>query len=262
MRAPRDLSGNWASGTPWRHGLALLVVFAPLALLLSMPPIVLDPVYHGYADRREFVGIPNFLDVISSVPYLLAGVAGLHTCRRMEPGSTWPAWIVFFGGVALVGAGSAYYHWNPSNDTLLWDRLPMTLGFTGLFVAILTDYMNQRLGARLLVPAVLLGLASAIYGHWYDDLRLYAWVQSLPLLAIFAAFLLYRPGYTHRGHLLLALACYVLAKLAELYDHQVFAFTAGIVGGHTLKHVLAALGICAIVVMLKRRTPIRAETPR
>ncbi|MDH5535068.1 MAG: ceramidase [Betaproteobacteria bacterium] len=256
MRALRQLAEEWAFGRLWRYGLTLLVVFGPLALVLSMQPIVDPPAYHDFADQRAFIGIPNFLDVVSSIPYLLLGIAGLSACHRMQRGSSWPAWNVFFTGIALVGAGSAWYHWNPSSDTIAWDRLPMTLGFTGLFVAILIDYMSLRLGARLLVSAVLVGLFSVVYGYGYDDLRLYAWIQALPLLAISAAVLLYRPTYTRRGHLLLAFAFYALAKAAEMHDREVFTFTAGIVSGHTMKHVLAAFAIWAMLAMVRKRMPI------
>jgi hypothetical protein len=36
-------------------------------------------------------------------------------------------------------------------------------------------------------------------------------------------------------------ALYALAKLLELGDHSVFAWTAGWVSGHSLKHVVAAM---------------------
>jgi hypothetical protein len=259
MQSLKPLHHEWTISRPWRHGLALLAVFAPLAFLLSMSPIVDSPAYHDFADRRTFFLIPNFLDVVSSFPYLLVGIAGLNACRGMRPSCAGPAWIVFFAGIVLVGAGSAWYHSNPNSGTLVWDRLPMTLGFTGLFVAIVTDYISPRLGAALLVPTVLVGLASVIFGHGYDDLRLYAWVQSLPLLVIPAAVLLYRPTYTRRCHLLLALVLYGLAKFAELYDPQVFVFTAEIVSGHTLKHILGALAIWVILRMLRKRILIAGK---
>ena len=248
--------GKSTAGRLWRHGVLLAAVLVPLALLLSLPPIPQDLAYHDFADQRTWLGIPNFLDVVSNIAYVLVGIAGIRFCLRMAPGGSKLAWLVGFAGVALVAAGSAFYHWNPTNDTLMWDRLPMTIGFTAFFVALLGDYVNPRLCAPLLVPVMLLGLASVIYGHTYDDLRLYAWVQSLPLLVIAAAVLVYPPRYTRRSDLLVAFGCYVLAKLAEVSDRQVFEFMAGMLSGHTVKHLVAALAIWVLLRMIERRTPV------
>lgn len=250
------LSNESPFGRLWRHSITALIVLGPLVLLLSLQPLVDPPSYHDFADRREFLGIPNFLDVVSSVPYLLLGAWGIATCRRKRPEASVDAWLLFFTGVALVGVGSSFYHWDPSSDTIFWDRLPMTLGFTALFVAILTDYVSPRLGGLLLVPMALVGLTSVIYGYWYEDFRLYAWVQASPMLAICAVILLYRPRYTHRGYLLMAFAGYVLAKLAELHDVQVFLFSGGIVSGHTVKHLLGVLAIWVLLRMVRRRKPV------
>ena len=39
---------------------------------------------------------------------------------------------MFFLGLFLTGFGSGYYHWEPTNDTLVLDRLPMTILFAGV----------------------------------------------------------------------------------------------------------------------------------
>jgi hypothetical protein len=54
------------------------------------------------------------------------------------------AYLVFFIGVGLVGMGSAYYHVNPNNATLVWDRLPMTVSFKALLAMILADTVSQK----------------------------------------------------------------------------------------------------------------------
>lgn len=244
----------------WRHAILIAAVLVPLVLLMFLPPIAQDLAYHDFADRREWLGIPNFLDVVSSLSYLVVGVAGIRGCWRMASGGSKHAWLVGFAGVTLVAAGSGYYHWNPTSDTLVWDRLAMTIGFTAFFVAMLGDYVNPRLCAPLLMPMVVLGLASVLYGHAYDDLRLYAWVQSLPLLVIATAVLLYPARYTRRSDLLVAFGCYVLAKLAEVFDRQVFEFTAGMVSGHTVKHLVAALAIWVLLRMVERRVPVFERT--
>jgi hypothetical protein len=242
----------------WKHILLGVIVFGSLALMLSQPPFAQDLHYHDFADRRGFFGLPNFFDVTSNVFFLFVGIAGLRFCLGSNPGRARRAWIVLFVGVACVSIGSAYYHWDPSNETLVWDRLPMTLGFMGLFAALLGEYVSDRLGAVLLVPALLLGLTSVLYWHWFDDLRLYFWIQFMPLLAVLAFMILFRPTYSHQWLLLVALALYALAKVSEAYDRPVFGLTRGLASGHTIKHLLAALSCLTILWMLRRRKPLQA----
>jgi hypothetical protein len=243
-------------GIGWRHALLLVILVGSLAFMLSRQPFGQNPNYHHFADNRVFFGVSNFFDVMSNIPFLLVGMAGISFCLGNRLTSLRSAWLTFFAGVAIVSAGSAYYHWNPDNETLVWDRLPMTIGFMGLSVALLAEYVSVRLGGFLLVPALLAGFSSVLYWHWFDDLRFYYWIQLIPLLIVPALILLFRPKYSHQWLLLLALACYMLAKISEAYDREVFAFSQSLISGHSLKHLLAASGCFSVLVMLKTRSSI------
>jgi len=237
----------------WRYVLLLVLVFVSLGSLLTLEPIRQDVSYHAFADTRLFFGIHNCLDVVSNLPFLIIGFLGLRLSLGSELGSMSQAWVLFFIGIGLVSAGSAYYHWNPNNESLVWDRLAMTVGFMSLFAALLGEYLHQRVGKLLLWPLVLIGLASVVYWHWADDLRMYAWVQFFPLLVIPLLMLMYKSTYTHSWLILWALGWYVLAKVAEFYDILILDATAGVVSGHTLKHLLAAAGAYCLYLMLSRR---------
>jgi hypothetical protein len=243
----------------WRHLLLVFIVAGSLALMLSQHPFGQDPKYHDFADRRVFFGIPNFFDVISNLAFLFVGIAGVRFCLRNGFGALRPAWIALFMGVALVSIGSAYYHWNPNNETLVWDRFPMTIGFMGLFVALWGEYVSETIGKFLLVPAILLGFCSALYAHWFDDLRFYYWIQLIPLLLVPVVMGLFRSRYSHQRLLLLALACYIFAKVSEAHDREVFILTHGLCSGHALKHLLAALGCLTILGMLKTRKLLHGD---
>lgn len=247
----------WAS---WRHVLLLIIVFGSLALVFTMQPIFQDQAYHDFGDRRAYFGIPNFFDVMSNLPFLFVGLAGMKFCWGHRSKGYLPSWFAFFAGVAMVSAGSGYYHLNPDNETLLWDRLPMTIALMGLFAALIAEYVNARLGRYILLPALLTGLSSVIYWYWSGDLRFYVWVQFFPLLTIPVLMSLFQTGYSHQRLLLVALACYMLAKLLEAYDWETFTLTNGLLSGHSLKHLLAALGCLSLLVMLRIRrliTPTR-----
>jgi hypothetical protein len=222
-------------------------------LVLALEPVGQNPGFHRFADQRTMLGVPNFMDVSSNMAFLIVGLAGIAYLARRTV-SLRAAWLTFFAGVAIVSAGSAYYHANPSNGTLVWDRLPMTIAFMGLLAAILGEYVSERLGKTLLVPAVLLGFLSVLYWHWFNDLRFYAWIQLLPLLTIPVLMALFRPRHTHQWLLLVALGLYGIAKISETYDVEVFGSTGRLLSGHTLKHLLAALSCLAVLLMLSRRT--------
>ena len=245
-----------AYGNRWRHLLTAGVVAGSLALVLSYAPSGQDPQYHAFADRRGFFGIPNFLDVASNLGFLVVGLAGLKLCVRDHRGVPGNGWAVLFAGVALVGVGSAYYHLNPSSPTLVWDRLPMTVGFMGLFVALLGEYVSERLGAVILVPAILLGVSSVVYWRGTGDLRFYLWVQLIPLLLIPVLMILYRAKYSHQWMLVAALGWYALGKAAETGDEKIFVASYGTISGHTMKHLLSAMGCATILLMLERRKPL------
>lgn len=237
----------------WRLVVLAALVIGSLLFMLAKAPFGQDLAYHQFTDRRAWFGIPNFFDVLSNLPFLLVGMAGIRFCRRQQMLPLRAAWLTFFAGVAAVSAGSAYYHWAPDNLTLVWDRLPMTVGFMGLFVALLAEYVSVRIARWLLLPALLVGIASVGYWHEFDDLRFYYWVQLTPMLVVPTLMLLFKPRYSHHGLLLVTLACYLLAKYAEYHDAAIFALTQQALSGHSIKHLLAALACYAVLLMLRWR---------
>jgi hypothetical protein len=237
----------------WRLWLIASFAIVTLIALFLTDAIPQDQAYHDFADGRPFLGVPNALNVLSNIAFLLVGWLGLRALRQSSLGAHHPAWWVFFVGVLLVGFGSAFYHFAPSNSSLVWDRLPMTVGFMGLFIALLAELAGLKLGPMPLVAAVLVGAGSVFYWALTDDLRLYVWVQFMPLGVVALLLFTYGSRYTHSGLLWLALCCYVLAKLAEYFDAAIFGLVSQSVSGHTLKHLFAALGCYILLLFLQRR---------
>lgn len=231
-----------------------------IALLVAVPPIPQDPGYHALADNRQLLGVPNFVNVASNAGFLAAGVLGLILCLRRRVEGASRSWTVFFVGTLLVAFGSAYYHWNPDSATLVWDRLPMTIAFMALFSALIAEHFRAEIERMLLRTAVVVGAASVAWWHYTDDLRLYAWVQFSPLVAIVFVLIAFPARYTHRTYLLWGLAFYGIAKAAEFGDAAIFDATAGIVSGHSLKHLLAACAPFVVYLMLESRSRIAATS--
>lgn len=249
---------NPAPSSQWRHHVLLALVLGSLILMMMQAPIQQDLVYHHFVDTRTIFGIPNFYNVISNLPFFLVGVFGVLFCTKQAPAVLKLDWLCFFVGITLVSIGSAYYHSNPDNQSLVWDRLPMTMGFMGLFAALLGEFIDTRLSKYGLLPMILIGLTSVLVWHWFDDLRIYAWVQFMPLLVIPAMLLLYSSRYTHSYLLVLVLIFYVLAKMLEAFDAEIFSLFHNEVSGHAIKHVFAALGSGAVLWMLKVRKLVQS----
>jgi hypothetical protein len=259
-----------------RMRVAAVAVLLCFAIAFHFPPVAQDPSYHHFADTRTIAGIPNFWNVVSNAPFLVFGVMGIgFTLRRhhlddphrfLSPVERWP-YLIFFVGVALTAIGSSYYHWNPNNSTLMWDRLPMTLGFMSLLAAMIGERISLRAGIASLAPLLGFGLFSVLYwevtqSHRRGDLRPYALAQFGSLLVLMLLLALFRPRYTRGYDFMIALGFYVLAKVLEVGDWQVFNATRGVMSGHALKHIAAAFAAYWILRMLKLRNAVRTAEAR
>lgn len=238
-------------------GIAALLLLV-LAILVARAPITQPQDYHHFADARSLLGMANFWNVATNLPFLLAGVAGLALVRRRPSGPV-AAWRAVFIGTALVFPGSTLYHLSPSDATLVWDRLPIGVAFAGFFVALLAEHTGEE-GRRGSRPALagLLALAALSVGWWRvtGDLSAWVWIQLGPMLAVPLVLWLLPAQWTHRHYYLYALACYAAAKLLELWDQRIMDWSAGLVSGHSLKHLAAAAGVAFFCLMLARRRPV------
>jgi Ceramidase len=212
------VSGLCYSAQMSRRILGLLVfMLASLLGLLLLPPIVQNQNYHDFADQRTLFGIPNFWNVVSNIPFIGIGAVGLWQFGRS------PATMLLFLGIFLTGFGSAYYHLEPNDQTLFWDRLPMAISFMAILAIAIVERVDTRAGAILLWPMTAIGVFSMLLWHWTGDLRLYAWVQFFPCLALPLIFILFAPRFSGTIYWLIAAALYALAKLFEFYDSTIYS---------------------------------------
>ena len=237
----------------------LLMFVSALAVLVMafIEPIAQDPAYHLFADHRQWWLIPNTLDVLSNLPFVFVGIMGLQHCAlHREHPFFWP-FLAIFIGVFCTAYGSAFYHWAPGNQTLVWDRLPMTIAFMGLFSLVLADRIDMR-WAKALWLLLMLGVASVWYWAWTEaqgagDLRPYALVQFLPMLLMPLVLIMYPAPRRDVGCYIGLICCYGLAKVLEYFDVSVFELT-GLVSGHTLKHLAAGLATLFLYRLWKQHT--------
>ena len=249
-----------------RAALALVALTAVVSIAAWLAPRTAQPLsYHNFADQRPWLGIPNFGDVASNLAFAIFGIWGLTWLatltqeqsyeRFFDARERWFYLVIFFG-ILLTAGGSAYYHLAPDNNRLVWDRLPMTIVFMSLVAAMIGERISVRAALWLWPVLLAVGVLSVLQWHWSEqvgrgDLRFYAAVQVYALLVLLL--MLFLPAkYSRTADLGVVAGLYVLAKLLETFDRQVFAL-GHVVSGHTLKHVAAALAGFWILRMLQRR---------
>jgi Ceramidase len=253
-----------------KRKLFILYAIGVLAVgaMFWFPAIPQPTSYHGFADVRTILGIPNFWNVMSNVPFLLVGATGVFVVLRgnYQGGlkSLHTLYALFFVGIAGVCFGSGYYHWSPSNETLAWDRLPMAVAFMIFVCIVVAEHINVRAAKMLVVPLVLLGVFSVWYWDYTEtlgrgDLRLYGLVQFLSLLMIALIFWLFPARLSGMKYLWLMFGGYALAKVLEELDRPIY-FLGSYMSGHALKHVAAAAGMYCFVVALQKRRPKLSAT--
>ena len=222
-----------------------------------MPAVAQPAGYHRFADTRSWLGIPNAADVLSNLAIVAVGystVARLLRGPPLLPLAVRVSLYVFFLGFFLTGFGSGYYHWNPTNESLVGDRLPMTIAFAGVFGALLAERVSARCGLAVLLLALVIGPASVFYWKATADLSMYVVVQFGGMAAILLVLSLTKrdddplPWWT-------LVAWYGFAKILEAGDVFVWNATREVFAGHAGKHVAAALGGLAIANALRMPSP-------
>jgi len=233
------------------------ITIIAIAGIFILSPIEQNKEYHNFCDSYTIFNIPNFWNVVSNIPFLIIGVLGLHTTATLS--ETKIQYITFFLGISLVSLGSGYYHLNPNNNTLVWDRLPMTIAFMSLFSIIISEFIDLKIGLKTLFPALLIGLISVIYWIIFNDLKIYLLVQFYPILAILIILLFYKSKYNLTIGYWKLLIAYVIAKFFEHFDYQTQS-TLKILSGHTLKHLVISIGIISLLYTYIKRKKVNTIT--
>lgn len=264
LRAGRSQLRHWLRHLP--TVITMLVIVAMLAYGVIVQPAD----YHDFADHSEFAGLPRAADVLSNLGFALVGIWGWwrlaaraeHPLMRVG----WPGYRLFLAGLVLTAFGSAWYHLAPDDLRLVWDRLPIALACAGLIAAVRAETVARHDPRIEAAALALFGIASVAWWHFTNDngagdLRPYLLLQLLPIVLIPLWQWLHGSDRRDRLWFGAALALYVVAKLAELNDHELLA-ASSFLSGHTLKHLLATLAAWLIVARLVKRVRVPASRLR
>ncbi|MEI7997588.1 MAG: ceramidase domain-containing protein [Methylococcaceae bacterium] len=245
----------------YRLKIFVAIVVVTIIGVFSINPIAQDPGYHQFADQRGLINVPNFFDVISNLAFVIVGFMGMRLVGSGRATGGLPelqaVYLTFFVGVFLTGFGSAYYHFHPDNQTLLWDRLPMTIAFMALFSAVVGESISPRIALKLFIPLLAAGMASVVY--WYvselngsGDLRPYLLVQFLPIVLIPLMLVLFNSRLDGNKYIWGIIGAYAVSKLMEHFDARIYS-ALGVVSGHSLKHLVAAFATFIFYLALRNR---------
>ena len=280
----RRASSAPAASSMSRPESALLLALV-IALLVACfgPAVAQHAHYHAFADQRTGWGVPFAMDVLSNLPFAVAGLWGLMALRRIShlvptnsPASTHsrtgrnfeanpqPALAgLFFAGLLVTAACSSFYHWQPDNAGLAIDRLGMVVAFAGLLGLAVADRISGRAGLATAATVLALGPLSVMVWATSGNLLPWAVLQGggMLLIGLLAACRSTAKPISRAWGipLVVVIAMYALAKVLELSDHQVFGFTHGLVSGHSMKHAVAALAAWPVITVMHNHARIQSQ---
>jgi hypothetical protein len=214
--------------------------------------------YFAFADQRELLGLPRAMDVLSNLPFLLAGLYGLAALTKTTESVTFfkPFAAVFFTGLVVTSIGSAYFHLQPLEaGRLAVDRFGMLIAFTGLVSLSSALKISLRAGAALAIFVTIAGAVSIYVGNSTGNALPWALVQfgGLGLIIGFAS--LKTPDLQSNDLPNLGLwwivVVYAAAKAFEMADQPVFDWTQRLISGHSLKHIVASLAAWPVIAFFK-----------
>ncbi|MEJ1130390.1 hypothetical protein V9L20_22660 [Variovorax sp. CCNWLW225] len=257
-----------------RRERGLLFTFALLALVALFGPALPAAdvaIASVFADNRAWHGLPNAMDVLSNLPFLLIGCWGLYRLNRIDrahqqalaqfplapPASDPPdntldcAWL-FFAGLIATAAGSAFYHLLPDAPRLAADRAGMAVAFAGLIGIAVCERVSQRAGWPAAWFVLTTGLLAAEVVQETGNVLPWALVQFGGMALVLTLAL----ATPMRGAVGLKLGWviffYVVAKAFELADHQIYEASGHLISGHSLKHLVAALAGLPVLAALRK----------
>ncbi|XP_061374851.1 uncharacterized protein LOC133317067 [Gastrolobium bilobum] len=226
-----------------------------MCFLLFTPRIPRSPKHHQFVDMRNLFGVPNTLNVMTNLPFLVVGVLGFVLALEggffniSSQGEVW-GWVLFYAGIAGVAFGSAYYHLKPDDHRVLWDTLPMMVAFSSLLSSLVAERLGQRIGLCCMFALIVAALLCVVYERIYNDIRLSMVFQLILPLAIPVIASVYRSKYTHSRYWFLSTGIYLLAKFEGVTDRKLYHVNNYIISGHSLEHLCLALIPILLSVML------------
>jgi len=238
----------------------LVTTFLLVTVALWYGKIEQQQSYHNFADDRVIVGVTNAVDVLSNLAILVPGLLGIALMyKRQSTDYTYYQQfepiilLTLFGGMVVTAIGSMWYHLDPNDSTLVWDRMAMTVVMTALCSLVISDRFSGLFAAKIHIPLLFFGLFTVLYWHFVGDLRPY-YIFKLQAPIILVALLIFgQESYDRVSDYVVTMMLFLLASILEYEDYMVFDATS-IISGHSLKHLVAGIGFFWLLRMVEKRT--------
>lgn len=188
----------------------------------------LDTHYHDFADKNKYT------DILTNLPILISGLY-ISSSKNIK--------LKILGyHVILLSLASSYYHLNPNNKTIFLDLLSISLISSLLIIYLLKIEDNN---IRFIIYFI--GIISVLYWNYSGNLFPYSllWLTSTFLLL----YVYYDTKYKWKSLIIISLI--ILIRIVEIYDKKIYNLTNNILSGHSLKHILAGIGIYLIGDLFK-----------
>ena len=219
-------------------GLVILLI----GCLFSLPSIPLTIQHHQFASQVSYWGIPAFTLIFSSLCLVSVGVFGLikHTRYTLNTDLI-TGLITFLIALILSGIGSAIYHWNPQDQTILFKQIPISILCMGLSFSLLVSQSKLASWGWFYGLMMAYAILSPIYGIYAHQVQIYYATQFFPIaLMILLIARIWSSSYT--TSLIYGVIFLVLGKGAEISDHEIYQWTTQWVDGQMCANLLYALG--------------------
>ena len=230
-------------------GLIILLILA-----IFLPSIQQNQNYHNFADKRVLFGVNNAFDTLSNLAFIIVGALGLfnfYNNQFIKISNSFSVILnLFFISIILTGLGSGYYHLNPNDFTLVFDRLVLTLVFTFVLAMVASIRISERSGFHTLAELVILGPFTVLIWNYNGNLTPYIILQYGGVVIVILTLILTKaskpsPCFTS------LIILYGFAKITEFYDEKIFTLSENVISGHTLKHLISAIAVIVFISPLK-----------
>lgn len=239
-----------------KNQIYLLYTISAIAIIAMffIDPITQNQDYHHFADDNCLLNVNNFWNIFSNLPFVIIGIYGLFLVNKSIKNEVLIYnYYCFFIGIILTGFGSAYYHYNPNDTSLVWDRLPMTISFMSFFTIIIGTFIDENFAKKSLFSFLSIGFISILYWVIFSDLRMYLLVQFLPIGLLFIILLLSNKNKESKKYFLIMVSFYIFAKILENNDLYIYNLTNKIISGHSLKHFSAGVAALSFYFFIKQK---------
>ena len=207
--------------------------------------------YHNFADKKNILNIPNTVNVVSNISFLIPVFYLLKSTKKRSLKVN-----LLMIHLVLLGIASTYYHYIPSDKTLFWDMLMIATTSMVVLNIFMTPQNLQKEEEKVDSYQLLFyhfGFLSVIYWKFTGDIRLYLIILiGVPLYIILKNY----KNKDIRNYLLLMIVSNIILRLSEHNDHFIYQFTNKNISGHTIKHIFAGIGIFSVIKILEKTNKI------